>query len=272
MTDALLEELQAARAARKPCALVTVAATRGSVPRAAGAKMLVYADGQTSGTIGGGKFESLVLSDALETMRNKEPLLKTFPLREGEPDSFGAICGGEATVLIEPQMLKEALFLVGAGHCAQAIARLAIECGLFVSVLDDRTEQLAEMPAQVARVAAPSIPEFIAGRSWQADEAIVIVSRNHELDRVALVAALETAGAGYIGMIGSSRKVRQVFDHLREAGAADEALAGVHAPIGLDIGADSPAEIAVSALAEIMAVLREKSGRNLRNLSARSAS
>lgn len=272
MTDALLEELRAARAARRPCALVTVAATKGSVPRAAGAKMLVYADGLTSGTIGGGKFEALVVADALEAMRRKEPLLKTFPLREGEPDSFGAICGGEATVLIEPQMLREALFLVGAGHCAQAIARLAVDCGLFVSVLDDRADQLAEMPPQVARISAPGAPEFIASHPWQADEAIAIVSRNHELDRVALAAALQTTGAGYIGMIGSRRKVRQVFDHLRERGATDAALARVHAPIGLDIGADSPAEIAVSALAEILAVLRKKSGTNLRNFSADAAS
>jgi xanthine dehydrogenase accessory factor len=271
MTDALLDELQAARAAREPCALVTVAATKGSVPRAAGAKMLVYADGLTSGTIGGGKFEALVLSDALEAMRNKEPLLKTFPLREGEPNSFGAICGGEATVLIEPQMLKEALFLVGAGHCAQAIARLAIECGLMVSVLDDRAEQLAELTAAAALISVPA-PEFLRGRSWQADEAIVIVSRNHELDRAALAAALQTTGAGYIGMIGSRRKVRKVFDHLRESGATDEALARVHAPIGLDIGADTPVEIAISALAEILAVLRRRSGEKLRNFSASSTS
>src|SRR5713226_6976966 len=101
MTDGLLEELLAARAARKPCALVTVAATKGSVPRAAGAKMLVYLDGLPSGTIGGGKFESLVIADAQSCMREKKPQLKTFPLREDEPDSFGAICGGEATFLIK---------------------------------------------------------------------------------------------------------------------------------------------------------------------------
>ncbi|MGH8164293.1 MAG: XdhC family protein, partial [Rhodanobacteraceae bacterium] len=120
MTDALLDELLAARQARRPCALVTVAATKGSVPRAAGAKMLVYADGATSGTIGGGKFEALVVAEAQDCMRSKKPLLKTFPLREDEPDSFGAICGGESTVLIEPQLLREALYLGGAGHCARA--------------------------------------------------------------------------------------------------------------------------------------------------------
>src|SRR5437870_7871752 len=142
MIDRLLEELLAARAARKPCAVVTVAATKGSVPREAGSKMLVYLDGLTSGTIGGGKFESLVIADAQNSMREKKPLLKTFPLREDKPDSFGAICGGEATVLIEPQLVREAIFLIGAGHCAQAIARLSVKCGLFVTALDDRAEFL----------------------------------------------------------------------------------------------------------------------------------
>jgi xanthine dehydrogenase accessory factor len=102
MTAALLDELAAARLARKPCALVTVAETKGSVPRAAGAKMIVYLDGLTSGTIGGGKFEALVIADAQLCLREKRTLLKTFPLRENELDSFGAICGGESTVLIEP--------------------------------------------------------------------------------------------------------------------------------------------------------------------------
>lgn len=186
-------------------------------------------------------------------------------LREGETDSFGAICGGEMTALIDPQLLREALFLVGAGHCSQASARLALECGLFVSVLDDRADVLAEMPAGVTGISALSAPQFIAGRGWQSDEALAIVSRNHELDRAALAAALRTSGAGYLGMIGSRRKVRQVFERLRADGVSEEVLAQVYAPIGLDIGADSPAEIAVSAVAEMLAVLRGKSGKNLRN-------
>jgi xanthine dehydrogenase accessory factor len=137
---------------------------------------------------------------------------------------------------------------------------------LFVSVLDDRAECLAEMPASVAHISAPSAPEFIAQRSWQADEAIV--SRNHELDREALASALRTSGAGYIGMIGSRRKVRQVFEQFRERGVTEEALAQVYAPIGLDLGADAPAEIAVSTLAEVLVVLRKASGKSLRNLSS----
>jgi xanthine dehydrogenase accessory factor len=265
MTDALVTELIAAREARKPFVLVTVAATTGSVPRAAGSKMLVYADGKTSGTIGGGKFESLVIDDALASLREKKPSLKTYPLREGEPDSFGAICGGEVTVFIEPQSVSEALYLIGAGHCAHAIAKLATECGLFVGVVDDRVELLADLPTSVARLSDVSPANFIASHQWQSDEALVIVSRNHEIDREALSAAVEQAGAGYIGMIGSRRKVRRVFDLLRERGVTEEKLSRVYAPLGLDIGADSPTEIAVSTIAEILAVLRQRTAAHLRH-------
>jgi xanthine dehydrogenase accessory factor len=259
MTDDLLQELLEARQARRPCALVTVAATAGSVPREAGAKMLVYANGKTSGTIGGGKFEALVLEESLAALRDRRTLLKTYPLHEGDAASFGAICGGEVSVLIEPQTLSEALFLIGAGHCARALARLAEDCGLHVTVVDDRADQLAECGG--VKVANVSPPQFIAAHDWQCDEALVIVSRHFEIDREALDAALQRGGMGYLGMIGSLRKVRRVFDELRARGRSAESLAKVRAPIGLDIGADSPGEIAVSVLAEILQVLRGRSGR-----------
>jgi xanthine dehydrogenase accessory factor len=264
MTDALLAELLSAREARRPCALVTVAATTGSVPRAAGSKMLVYADGKISGTIGGGKFEALVRDEAIATLRNKEPLLKNYPLHEGDPQSFGAICGGEATVLIEPQSLSEAIYLVGGGHCAKAIAKLAVDCGLFVTVIEDRAETLDELPTSVRRLTNTSPAEFIAAHDWQPDEAILMVSRNHDIDREALAVAVEQTSAGYIGMIGSKRKVRLVFEALRSRGIAEEKLSRVYAPIGLDIGADAPAEIAISALAEVLAVLRGRSAGHMR--------
>jgi xanthine dehydrogenase accessory factor len=263
MTDALLEELLFARTNRTPCALVTIAATTGSVPREAGSKMLVYGDGKTSGTIGGGKFESLVVEESLSALRAKKPLLKRYPLHEASADSFGAVCGGEATVLIEPQNLNEALVLVGGGHCAQALAKLAAEAGFYVTVLDERAE--LALPNNVRRISDIAPAEFIAKRAWQSDEALVLVSRNHEIDRDALAAAMEHAnGAGYIGMIGSKRKVRHVFDQLRARGIQQALLSSVYAPIGLDIGADSPAEIAISALAEIIAVLRGRSAQHLR--------
>src|SRR3982751_6347037 len=140
---------EAGASGRKSFAVVTIAATPGSVPRAPGSKMFVYTDGGISGTIGGGKFESLVIAEAQAAIQNKKPVLKTYPLREGETDSFGAICGGKATVFIEPQITGESLYVVGAGHCARAIAKLAAECGLFVTVVDDREDLLADLPPAV---------------------------------------------------------------------------------------------------------------------------
>ena len=130
--------------------------------------------------------------------------------------------------------------------------------------VDDRTELLTGLPPAVTGVSDSSPAQFIAAHQWQSDEALIIVSRNHEIDREALSCALEQTGAGYIGMIGSRRKVLRVFDYLRERGVAEEKLARVYAPLGLDIGADSPAEIAVSTIAEVLAVLRQRTAKHLR--------
>src|SRR4051812_48592769 len=264
MSDSLLAELLAARQSRRACALVTIVETRGSVPRASGSKMLVYADGKLSGTIGGGKFESLVAAEARKQISEKRPALKTYSLHEFSPESFGAICGGESTVFIESQILNEAIYLIGAGHCALAISKLAIECGLSVTVVDDRSERVGSFPQQVVVISDVPAAEFIRQRRWQSDEALVLVSRNHDLDREALEAAVEFEQIGYLGMIGSTRKVQQVFERLMKAGIPGEILKKVYAPIGLDINADSPAEIAISVIAEILAVLRKRDAKHLR--------
>jgi xanthine dehydrogenase accessory factor len=271
MNDALLAELTAARESRTPCALVTVVETRGSVPREAGSAMLVYLDGKVSGTIGGGKFESLAVADAQTQMAGKKPALKTYVLHEASPESFGAICGGESTVFIEPQVLSESIVLIGAGHCSLAIAKLAVDCGLFVTVVDEREERFSEFPPRARVFVEPAPAKFVANRKWQADEALVIVSRNYGLDSAALAAALQVKGMGYVGMIGSARKVQHVFDELRQAGVTKEQLDAVYAPIGLDIDADAPAEIAISVLAEVLAVLRKRSAKNLRERAGSSA-
>ncbi len=260
-----LAALQSALTGGRPCALLTVAATRGSVPRQAGTKMVVFADGSTTGTIGGGKFEALAIEAALAALETRQVTWKTYPLREGEEDSFGAICGGEVTVLTEVFGPARRLVLVGAGHCARSLARLAVECGWRVTVLDDRSERRVEFPAEVEILDAVPPSEFIAARTWSKEDALVLVSRNYLIDREALGAAVRQGGMGYLGMIGSQRKVRRVFSELKETGISDEQLALVHAPLGLDIGADSPAEIAVSVMAEIYQVLTGRSGQSFRD-------
>ena len=265
MGDDLLRELLDARARRERCALVTVAAARGSTPREAGAKMLVYADGRISGTVGGGKLESLIMEASLAALsaNARAPTLKTYPLREGLSESFGAVCGGEVTVLIEPQALPDALCVVGAGHCGRAIARLAATCGWHVTLIDDRADLLADAPGGVVARQEAVPADYVAGREWRRDEALVIVSRNYQIDRDTLRAALRRGGMGYLGMMGSRRKVRLAFEELRAADIPAERLAEVYAPLGLDLHAETPEEIAVSVLAQLFQVMRGAPGGHL---------
>ena len=255
------------------CALATIAKVTGSAPRDIGAKMIIYEDGRSTGTIGGGKFESLVVAEAMRAISDRKSILKTYPLHEASEDSFGAICGGEVTVLIESQPRPPLFCLVGAGHCSQSLAKLAKDCGFAVAVLDDRKELLAPVyfPSPVLCLSNPAPEEFIKSRRWSQRDALVLVSRNYHIDREALAAALETGGMRYIGMIGSKKKVMRVFEELAARGFSNEALAEVRAPIGIDIGADSPGEIAVSVMAEVFMVSRGATGRPLRESLLRSS-
>jgi xanthine dehydrogenase accessory factor len=262
MNQSVLEELLAAKVNGRDCVLVTVAATKGSVPRQAGTRMIVYGSGEISGTIGGGKFEALVIEDSLGTLQTGKPELKTYVLREGSACSFGAICGGEVTALLEPQSRSESIYLLGAGHCAIAIARLARICGFRTVLVEDRPEIVERFePADEKKIASEPA-KWIGQQSWRGSDALILVNRNYQLDRDALEAALRTGGFGYIGMMGSKRKVNRVYDELKLRGMED--FEQVHAPIGLQIGADSPEEIAVSVMAEVLAVLRGKTGKSMR--------
>lgn len=255
MAESIFAEAEAARLAGEIFAMATVVQADGSTPREAGARMLIYADGRISGTIGGGKFESLVMAEAQGCLADGRARLREYVLRENEPESFGAICGGRVTVFIEPLGSRERLFVVGAGHCGAAIARLAGECGLHVTLLDDRR------PAGDGRPTG----EWIGSTNWRASDALVIVNRNPDLDRAALAAVLPLQpGPGYIGMIGSRRKVRRVFDELVAQGVSPGSLARVYAPIGLDVGSEAPMEIAVSVVAELLQILRGRKGGHLK--------
>ena len=267
MSDEILKELLKANQKHTPCALVTVTETKGSVPREPGSKMIVYGDGSISSTVGGGKFESLVIEDCVRAIASGKPLLKTYPLHENDPASFGAICGGESTVYIEPQKQPARLFLVGAGHCSQAIARVAALSGFSVIVIDDR-EQLTKseyFPSAFDRISDHSAPHIFAQTEWLPSDSVVVVSRNFMIDKEALRTLVPNLpGIGYVGMIGSVRKVRRVLQELIDEGAAPNLIAKIYSPIGIDIGADSPAEIAISVIAEIIKIHRHGSGEHLK--------
>lgn len=234
-----------------------VVRAQGSVPRKVGARMAVLPDGSTWGTIGGGLFESLVAADALAALAAGKSLWKRYDFRETgtTPEAFGAVCGGWAEMLLEIVSVPDQLLIVGGGHCGRALARAAALLGDFqVTLADDRAEQKdgGSLPDGLCCVRlAPDLadlPSLVGLRTF-----VALVSRGAATDALALRRVLDTS-APYIGMMGSRRKVRTVLDELKAEGMSGERLARVHAPIGLAIGAETPAEIAVSIIGQIIAV------------------
>jgi len=251
--NALLAAIQEALAHGEPVALCTVVQAEGSTPRGPGAKMLVRADGTTLGSVGGGAVEADVTRQALEILRGGASRLADYTLRdEGDP----GICGGQVTVFIDALAPAPTLLIVGAGHVGQMVAQMGRLQGYRVVVCDDRAEYANPETLPAAdRILVGPLPDVLADVPITSDTCAVIVTRGHKDDEAALGYLLDK-GAGYLGMIGSTRKVQTVFEHLRAAGATEEQLARVHAPIGLRIGAQTPAEIALCILAEILLVRR----------------
>ena len=239
-------------------ALVTITASTGSTPQRVGAKMLVYADGRTVGTIGGGCYENDAFGKAREAIRARQPLTVKYDLTDDFAEESGLICGGQMQVFIEPVEPAPDVYVFGAGHVGSFLARMAHEAGFRVHVIDDR-EKFASadrFPAGV-QVVVEDIPAWLAANRLPATAYAVIVTRGHRHDLDAL-RALAPRGLRYVGLIGSRAKVKRVYDALLEEGMDARALAPVHAPIGLDIGAITPQEIAVSILAELIAVKHGK--------------
>jgi xanthine dehydrogenase accessory factor len=251
-------------------ALVTIVATTGSTPQRVGAKMLVFADGRSVGTIGGGCYENDAFWKAREAIASRRPQLVHYELSDDFAQETGLICGGQMDVYIEPIEPSAELYVIGAGHVGFHLARLAHEIGFRVHVIDDR-EKFANperFPA-AAEIVADDIPAWLDRTALPAHAYVVIVTRGHTNDLEAL-RALAQRDLRYLGLIGSRAKVARIYDELTRTGTAPESLRHVHAPIGLDIGAVTPQEIAVSILAELVAVRHGKiKGRNAAELSMR---
>lgn len=245
----------------EPAALCTVVKAQGSTPRGTGAKMLVRVDGTTLGTVGGGAVEADTTRQALEALHQGTSRLVDYTLRDEDKDP--GICGGQATVFIDVLAPAPTLLIVGAGHIGQVLAQMGRLQGYRAVVCDDRAEYAnREVLPGADRILVGSMPDVLNKVTITANTYVVIVTRGHKHDEAALSYLLDKK-AGYLGMIGSKRKVQTVFEHLRAAGVADEQLAQVHAPIGLRIGAQTPAEIALCILAEILLVRRGGDGRPL---------
>jgi xanthine dehydrogenase accessory factor len=252
----------------EPAALVTIVAARGSTPQRVGAKMLVFPDGRTVGTIGGGCYENDAFWKAREAITNRKPLLLHYELSDDFAQETGLICGGQMDVYIEPIEPSPELYIVGAGHVGFHLARLANEVGFRVHVIDDREKFAnAERFPAAAEIVVDDIPAWIGRANLPSHAYAVIVTRGHTNDLEAL-RALAPRELRYLGLIGSRAKVARIHDALREDAMPSALLQRVHAPIGLDIGAVTPQEIAVSILAELIAVKHGKlSSRDAADLS-----
>ena len=242
----------------EPAALVTIVSTTGSTPQRVGAKMLVFADGRIVGTIGGGCYENDAFGKAREAILTRRPQVLHYELSDDFAQESGLICGGQMDVYIEPIEPSPDLYIVGAGHVGFHLARLATDVGFRVHVIDDREKFAnAERFPEATEVVVDDIPAWIARASLPAQAYAVIVTRGHTNDLEAL-RALAPRELRYLGLIGSRAKVARIYDALRESGTDAALLNRVHAPIGLDIGAVTPQEIAVSILAELIAVKHGK--------------
>jgi len=239
-------------------ALVTITGATGSTPQRVGAKMLVYSDGRTVGTIGGGCYENDAFWKAREAIKARRPLNVKYELNDDFAQETGLVCGGQMDVFIEPVEASPDVYVFGAGHVGQFVAKMAHEVGFRVHVIDDR-EKFAnqERLGDGIDVIVDHIPTWLENHTLPPTAYAVIVTRGHTHDLDALRAVVARP-MRYVGLIGSKAKVRRIYDALVEEGVSHEALGPVHAPIGLDIGAITPQEIAVSIVAELIAVKHGK--------------
>ena len=255
----VFEEICRLRAAGERGALATVISTRGNTPGKETMRLLVRESGASVGTVDGGGVEAEVIVAAREVMENGTPRRVAYRLTETEAGGHGALCGGEIEVFIEPVTVP-GLVLFGAGHVSQDLSAIAARAGFRVSVADDRAAF-----ANTDRF--PGASEIHAGETFAACFAeihptsstyVVVVTRDHTMDLECVDYALHTE-ASYVGLIGSKTKVRAILGRLRDAGRLEGVdLSRLHAPIGLDVGATTPGEIAVAVVAELIAHRRNR--------------
>lgn len=259
----ITETMAQLRRAGQPFVLVSITGGSGSMPRHTGAYMLVREDGSTLGTVGGGVLEAQAIQQAMQVFEERTDRDLTFSLTNAQAADAEMICGGSGTLHFAydteghrvPDIPEQAgmLYIFGGGHVGLALARAAQLVDLPVTVLDDRAAYTDRAQAAGAEAILldgfDCIPALEIGRQ----DLIAIVTRGHLGDADVLRWAIEQ-NAGYIGMIGSHRKCRMLYERLMEQGVSPSKLQPVHAPIGLAIGAETPGEIAISILAEMIQV------------------
>ena len=246
----LFSEIAEARSSGRPLVMVTVIESAGSAPRHPGARMLIYADGSISGTIGGGTLEKNVIAEARKLFTSASAALYRYDLDE----DLGMQCGGRVAVFLEPVVPAHPLYIFGAGHIGTVLTRLAGMLGFQVTVVDNRPEfaDKSRLP-EAHLVLCQEYPQALDRITFTEGCYIVIVTHNHEHD-FEIVQDCIVKPHRYLGMIGSRKKVQQTLNGLRNLGVPEENLARLRSPIGIHIGGETPEEIALSIAAELVAV------------------
>jgi xanthine dehydrogenase accessory factor len=251
----LFEEIVRMRRAGQRGALATIVHTDGSIPSFESSRMLVREDGSAMGTVGGGCVEADVWAAAKEVMQKETARKMVFHLNNEATYDNGLICGGTVEVFVEPILPQPIVYLFGGGHIATSVAKAAHAAGFGIGVVDDREAFANKQRFPMAQEVYTSFQEAFQKVRPNASSYVVIVTRGHKEDMRVLAWAVRTE-ARYVGMIGSKRKVLSVYKALEKEGYRMEEFERVFAPMGLEIGALSPEEIAISIVAELVAVRR----------------
>ena len=250
----------------EPAALCTVTSSEGSTPRHVGSKMLVYADGHFIGTVGGGDLEHRVLDEAWMALGDGQPRKLHYNMSDPARGDVG-VCGGQVEVFVEPILPAPLLLVIGAGHVGKAVVHLAKWLGYRVAVSDDRAEFCTPAATPEADAYYPvsmnELPKYV---KIDKRTILILTTRGSAVDAAGLVPLLDSAQhAAYIGVIGSKRRWMTTVKALKEAGVSQERIAKVHSPIGLELQAETPEEIAVSIMAEVLMVRQKGTGRSMKS-------
>lgn len=248
----VFEELVEVRRRGEKAALCTIVEVQGSIPSFQSAKMLIKEDGSMIGTIGGGCTEAEVWNAAREVIEAEQPRMLTFNLGQDAAYDNGLICGGQLNVYVEPVLPIPSAYIFGGGHISKSLSKVATLAGFRTSVIDDR-EQYAnqERFPEAVEVHADDYERVFPKLEVNNASYLIIVTRGHRDDMKVLSWAART-DARYVAMIGSKRKTIEVCKQLLADGVTLEQLSRVHAPMGFDIGAITPEEIAVAVVAEMI--------------------
>ncbi len=245
-------------------AIATVIRAHGSVPRHDGSKMVVFGDGRIEGTIGGGDMESRVIRESLAAIADGKTRVLSYAFRDIQKGDVG-VCGGEVEVYVEPVKPRSKIVIVGGGHVGKAVAHLAGWLGFRVVVSDDRPEfARPEAVPDADEHIECKLSELPERTSIDGDTYVLLTTRGVPVDLEGLPGLLSTSAA-YIGVIGSRRRWEVCVEQLRAAGVSDEDVARVVSPMGLELNAETPEEIAVSILAEIVMLRRAGTGERMRH-------